>query len=470
MEVSLQKQAGEKLMYVVMATLALSAMSVLMFNLVLPQIREQFRITNAQVSWVTSAYTLIYGIGTVVYGKLADRYKLKNLLTFGLLLFAAGSVVGLAAQTFWMVLAGRCIQAVGAASIPASAMLIPLRYFPPERRGKAMGTAFMGLAIGSALGPVLSAFILSLLHWRWLFCFPFVLLLTLPFYRRYLGEDQEAQGKMDWLGGALLASAVTLLLLGVTAGEFRFAVGGIIGLALFVAWIRSVRAPFIKPLLFQSRGYSLGITLMFLISGIGFSIHFVSPLLLAEVYELPAGWIGLALVPGAVASALLGRKGGEIADKKGNSYLFFIAAGLLISSFALLSTFIGASSVYIALFLIPGNVGLTFIMIAMSNAISRTLSKEQSGVGMGLLSMMNFIAGAIAAGIYGKLVDSGRVNPWNPVNSNGTGAVYSNIFLVLCIALAAIIWVYQQYFRRASEHGTWVGMTDNYQYSIDGDP
>ena len=47
MEVGLEKQAGEKLMYVVMTTLALSAMSVLMFNLVLPQIREQFSVTNA---------------------------------------------------------------------------------------------------------------------------------------------------------------------------------------------------------------------------------------------------------------------------------------------------------------------------------------------------------------------------------------------------------------------------------------
>ena len=216
MESEVQKQVGNKLMYIVMSTLALSAMSVLMFNLVLPQIREEFSITNAQVSWVTSAYTLIYGIGTVIYGKLADRFKLKNLITFGLLLFAFGSVIGLAAQAYWMVLAGRCIQAIGAASIPASAMLIPLRYFPPERRGTAMGTAFMGLAIGSALGPVLSAFTLSFMNWRWLFCFPFFLLLTLPFYRRYLGNDRETSVKMDWIGGGLLGATVTLLLLSIT--------------------------------------------------------------------------------------------------------------------------------------------------------------------------------------------------------------------------------------------------------------
>ncbi|WP_243300505.1 MFS transporter [Bacillus litorisediminis] len=448
MESEVQKQVGDKLMYIVMSTLALSAMSVLMFNLVLPQIREQFSITNAQVSWVTSAYTLIYGIGTVIYGKLADRFKLKNLITFGLLLFAFGSVIGLAAQAYWMVLAGRCIQAIGAASIPASAMLIPLRYFSPERRGTAMGTAFMGLAIGSALGPVLSAFTLSFMNWRWLFCFPFFLLLTLPFYRRYLGNDRETSVKMDWIGGGLLGATVTLLLLSITNGTGWFAIGGIITLLLFIARIRFFSAPFVTPDLFRNRSYTLGVVITFLISGIGFSIHFLSPLLLTQVNQLSAGWIGFSLVPGAVASAFLGRKGGRIADTKGNSYLFFIASGLLISCFALLSTFIGISATFISLILILGNVGLTFVMISMSNAIAMTLPNEQSGVGMGLLSMMNFIGGAMATGVYGKLVDIGPVHQWNPFNLYGTGAIYSNIFLVLTIVLVLIVWIYQFYFRR----------------------
>jgi DHA2 family metal-tetracycline-proton antiporter-like MFS transporter len=449
LEKEVSQQAGEKLMRIVMFTLVLSAMSVLMFNFVLPEISKTFDLTTAQVSWVTSSYALIYGIGTVIYGKLADRYKLKNLLTFGLLIFAVGSLIGLSSQTFWMLLVGRCLQAVGAAAIPATAMLIPLRYFPPEQRGSAMGTAFVGLALGSALGPVISALIVSVAHWRWLFCIPLFILITLPFYRTNLGNEQGDPGKLDWAGGCLLAATVTLLLLGVTSGTWWFAIGGLLALALFIARIRSVSEPFVQPELFTNKSYTLRLTIAFLISGIGFSLYFLSPLLLSHVHQLTPSWISFAMVPAAVASAILGRKGGKLADMKGNSYLFFVASGSLLTCFILLSTFTGISPLFIAIFLIFGNVGQTFMMIAMSNSVSMALPKEQAGVGMGFLSMLNFIAGGMASGIYGKVVDLGSNIHLNPANIYPNGIIYSNIFLVLAGLHVGILLFYYFQFGRA---------------------
>ena len=61
---------------------------------------------------------------------------------------------------------GRCLQAVGAGAIPATAVIIPVRYFASERRGKALGMMATGLALGGALGPVISALIVSVAQWR----------------------------------------------------------------------------------------------------------------------------------------------------------------------------------------------------------------------------------------------------------------------------------------------------------------
>ena len=64
---------GARLMRVLAFTLVVGMMSVTIFNIVLPEIREEFQLTFAQASWVTTVYSLIYAIGTVFYGKLADR-------------------------------------------------------------------------------------------------------------------------------------------------------------------------------------------------------------------------------------------------------------------------------------------------------------------------------------------------------------------------------------------------------------
>lgn len=438
-----QLSTGDKLIRVLMFTLIISMMSGLMFNIVLPEISREFHLGIAQVSWLSSAYFLIYAIGTVTYGKLADSYKLKSLLTFGLLLFAAGSLVGLASHTFWLALAGRCLQAAGAASIPAAAMLIPVRYFPPERRGSALGMSAVGLALGNALGPVVSSLIVSLAHWRWLFAVPLLILVTLPFYRKYLKEEPEGTpGMFDWIGGGLLGVTVALLLLGVTGGSSLMLLIGLIVLGLFILRVLKTPAPFIQPKLFRNKSYTCGLTVAFLVNGIGFSFYFLTPLLLAKVQALDPGWVGFAMVPAALASALLGRIGGKLADSRGNSYLFFIASGGLLLSFILLSSFTGGSAFLIALFLIFGNVGQSFILIALSNTISRTLPKEQVGVGMGLMSMLNFIAGGMATGIYSRVVEYGAGHPWNPVNLDANGSVFSNIYFVLAILHVMILVFY----------------------------
>ncbi len=291
-----------------------------MFNLVLPEITMELQLSLSQASWITSGFLLVYAIGTVMYGKLADTFRLKNLLTFGFTMFAVGSVIGLFAHVFWLVLLGRILQAVGAAVVPAAASIIPIRYFSPEKRGRAMGIAMTGLAIGSAIGPIVASLVVSILHWRWLFCMPLLILLTLP------------------------------------------------------------------------------------------------------------------------------RKGGKLADVKGNAYLIVVASALLGSCFLLMSLFTGNSPLLIVLFLILGNVGQTFMMIGLSHTLSRTLPQDQTGVGMGFLSMMNFIAGAVSAGVYSRVVDQGAHTQWLPLPMNPEAYVYSNIYVVLLMIHVSILFIH--YFLR----------------------
>lgn len=51
----------------------------------MPVIREEFHISASDVSWLLTGYMIVYAVGSVTYGKLADKYRLKDLLTFGII-------------------------------------------------------------------------------------------------------------------------------------------------------------------------------------------------------------------------------------------------------------------------------------------------------------------------------------------------------------------------------------------------
>lgn len=122
-------ETGPLLLRVLVFTLIISVMNGTMFNVVLPVISKEFQLTASQVTWIVSGYLIVYAIGTVTYGKLTDKFSIKSLITFGLLLLTVGSLVGVVATQYWMIIVARILQAAGAAVIPALAMIIPVRFF-----------------------------------------------------------------------------------------------------------------------------------------------------------------------------------------------------------------------------------------------------------------------------------------------------------------------------------------------------
>jgi len=446
-QIAHSKSKEEKLLRVLFIALIFSVMNAFLFNVVLPVISIEFNLSAAQVSWILSGYMIVYAFGTVIYGKLADKYRLKDLLTFGLLLFALGSVIGLVTTQYWMIILGRVIQASGASVIPAMAMIIPVRYFSQEKRGRALGMTAAGMALGTALGPIVSGLVADLTGWRFLFCLSLLPLITIPFFRKYLDDERGSIGKIDFIGGTLLAGTVTLLLLAVTQGNGLLIFAGLILLALFILRIFSTTDPFIDPDIFKNKKYSWGLIITFLAAALIFGIQFLSPLFLADINHLSPLVIGLVMFPPAIVSALLGRSGGKLADKKGNSYLVYIAILLIFVCYVLLSTFVGVSPITIMLLLTFGSAGTTFMRIGITNTISRTLSKEQIGVGMGFFSMFNFISGAAVTSLIGKMLDFNSSGfRFNPVPSESATFVYSNIFVMLAfIAVIAAALYYLQF-------------------------
>ncbi len=66
----------DKLIFLLSFTLVISVMNSTKFNMAVPTITRNFNLQPSQAGWIITGYIVVYAIGTVMYGKLADKYKL----------------------------------------------------------------------------------------------------------------------------------------------------------------------------------------------------------------------------------------------------------------------------------------------------------------------------------------------------------------------------------------------------------
>jgi DHA2 family metal-tetracycline-proton antiporter-like MFS transporter len=99
-----------------------------MLNVALPDFGKEFAIRPSTTGWVVTISGILSALGALIYGKLADHYGIRNLATFGVLLFSIGSLFCFFAPNFPLLLVGRIIQGIGVSSIPSLAMTIPARF------------------------------------------------------------------------------------------------------------------------------------------------------------------------------------------------------------------------------------------------------------------------------------------------------------------------------------------------------
>lgn len=151
----LEKRAGFSLA----AIYAVRMLGLFMILPVFALYADQFEgSTPALAGLALGIYGLTQGLLQIPYGMLSDRFGRKRMITIGLLIFAAGSLLAADADTIYEVILGRALQGSGA--VAAVLMALAADLSKEEHRLKMMG--FIGVSIGFAFaiamvaGPVLN--------------------------------------------------------------------------------------------------------------------------------------------------------------------------------------------------------------------------------------------------------------------------------------------------------------------------
>lgn len=427
----------------------LSVLNGTMFNVSVPDIAEEFGLKPSGVSWVITGYIVLFALGSAAYGRLADMRPVKNLITAGLIVMNAGSLLGLLAKWYPVLIAARMVQAGGGAAIPALSMLVATHYFPVHIKGRVLGAFASTVAFAAGVGPILGGYITGTFHWRYLFLVSLATVLTIPFFRKYLPDEEKPGGRFDLLGALLAAGGVASLLFSVTLALWWLLLLSAGFFAWFALHITRTEHPFVQPSLFQNSLFRNTIVTTLLSMGTVFGMMFMIPIMLRDLNALDADMIGLVMFPGAMSAAVLGTYGGRLADRYGSVPVVFVGMGFLLTGFILLSTFAGLEPVAIALTLMVCYIGFPFIQASLAHATSMTLHGGEMGSGMGIYNLFFFMSGALSAAGLGKLMDFSVLGfPVNPLSLSAQAVNYSNLFVLLALVVLAAACLFALTFGR----------------------
>lgn len=148
---------------------------------ILPQIARELKISSFEVSMLITVYAVVAILLIPVAGYLSDKFGRKAVIIPGLILAGVGGAVSGAAAWFgngntvyWIILAGRLLQGIGASgAFPIVLPLVGDMFDNEDDVSKSLGIVETSNTFGKVLSPILGA-----LLGAWLWYLPF---LTVPF-------------------------------------------------------------------------------------------------------------------------------------------------------------------------------------------------------------------------------------------------------------------------------------------------
>jgi EmrB/QacA subfamily drug resistance transporter len=413
-------QAGAKTTshWFILVLLALAQFMVVLdvsiVNVALPAIQKAFHLSQDNLQWVITAYTLTFGGLLLLGGRAADLLGRRRAFLAGITLFTLSSLGTGLAQSGSMLIVFRGLQGLGGAFMsPAALSIVLVTYREGHERNLALSVWAAVASGGAAVGVLLGGIITQYLTWRWNFFINvpvgiFVVLTALRILDKH--ESEADHNDFDILGALSITGSLMALVYGLVKAPIQGWTGHTaltffgISIALIIVFIVNesrAKHPLVPLRIFKIRNLvGADSMMMFMAAGL-FSVFFFTTLYLQEILLYSPTKTGLSFLVIPVAIAAVATNVPRVIKRIGFKPIMMVAplvvsAGLFwVSHLPVHGTFWG--NIAPGMILLGLGMGATFVSVTI--AATSGVAPQESGLASGLVTTSQQVGGSIGLAI-----------------------------------------------------------------------
>ncbi len=431
-------------------------------NLALYPMSVDLHVTMGQIQWVMIAYMLVLTVFLPFFGKLGDIFPKNKLYMTGFSMFALGALLNTTAHNFGLLIAYRCLEALGASIMLSNAQAIITTIFKNERRGKALGLNGCLVAIGGMSGPALGGILLNYFGWHSVFipCIPIAIAGAFYAYKflPHHAKTDRKNFKFDYKGFIYFTISLFALLLAISEGHswgwnsLKIIVLGIITLifgVLFYVRDHHINYPLIDFSLFKIRPFTFGNLGVMTSYMAMYTNSILLPFFLQEILKYNPLVTGLLILPYSLTLSMIAPVAGRLSGKYGSRYLTI--AGPTVYCIALLMFTLYDKNVAMwQIVLASGIMGIGngLFQSPSNNAIMTCVEHGHVGLASGILAlsrnMGNILGVAVTITLFETFrkifLEAGNVYDTAFLTAYRTTMCFGIFFGLCCLTFAFIAY------------------------------